>query len=83
MESPAVTSLLEDLEDRAAREEEMRQIQSGISALGMDVGERNCAIPAMPVISEQNEKGHRPKLQDHSLFQCAMVARAVGRKEMF
>jgi len=48
----------------------------------MDEGEGDCVVPAMPMIHEQDDREHRPKLQSHSLFQYAMVARSLGRKEM-
>ena len=82
VEAPAVVSILEDWKDRAEREEEIRQIQSAIPTFAMDVADKDCVIPAMPVILEQEGSKHRPKLRNHSPFQDAMVARSVGRKEM-
>jgi hypothetical protein len=81
-EAPAVASILEDWEDQAEQDALVRQIQSTISTLAMNKVDETLPIPAMPVLSEQGMNKHRPKLQRHSPFQDAMVARSVGRKEM-
>ena len=44
------------------------------------------AVPAMPVVQEENDRGnpllHRAKLQAHTAFNFALVAKKVGRSEM-
>ena len=80
-DEPAVVSIMEDWEDHAEQESQVRHIQSTLSTLSACRTGKIQSIPAMPVVSEPEVQNHRPKLRNHSPFQEAMVARSVGRSE--
>jgi hypothetical protein len=78
----AAVSLLDDWDEYAEFEQQVRQCCAEVDKYGNKSYQDNAIAPAMPVVREDIHVSHRARTTVHPVANMALVARAVGRSDM-